>query len=282
METPSSMRRVTRSQTSASRSRGGKKKLENPTALVDITNSSPIVGLAAGSLKTPSSAGKSKAWAAARKTPGSGEAILRGQVKTLLQKVEEEEVEVVKPSSEQWGAPFLALLGHLRSPASLLAPTPANTPQIICQGSVSLSCCLQAAANLREEEETLDVADSLINRALLFDSPEEDDRSSAWSMQVNESSSQRGDEEGGEEDGDAGLLDDLCEGLRTMSMGQRELPRFTGKHTRFAYNSDDEIVGEEEEVGGAGEISPSVLLLKGLPAPKGKHLRFQEGEEEED
>ncbi|CAA6663215.1 unnamed protein product [Spirodela intermedia] len=230
METPSSMRRVTRSQTS----------LENPAALVDITNSSPIVGLAAGSLKR-----------LPPKTPGSGEAILRGQVKTLLQKVEEEEVEVVKPSSEQWGAPFLALLGHLRSPASLLAPTPANTPQIICQGG----------GESQEEEETLDVADSLINRALLFDSPEEDDRSSAW-----------GDEEEGEEDGDAGLLDDLCEGLRTMSMGQRELPRFTGKHTRFAYNSDDEIVGEEEEC----------LLLKGLPAPKGKHLRFQEGEEEED
>lgn len=280
------MGRVTRSQTSASRSRGGNKKLENPAALVDITNSSPIVGLAAGSLKTPSSAGKSRAWteAAARKTPGSGEAILRGQVKTLLQKVEEEEVEVVKPSSEQWGGPFLALLGHLRSPASLLAPTPANTPQITCppgnqEGSVPLSCCLQGAANLREEEQTLDAAESLISRALLFDSPEEDDCSSAWSMQVNEGSSQRDDEEG-EEDGDAGLLDDLCEGLRTMSMGQRELPRFNGKHTRFTYNSDDEIVGEEE-VGGAGEVSPGVLLLKGLPAPEGKHLRFQEGEEED-
>ncbi|CAL9137524.1 unnamed protein product, partial [Musa acuminata var. zebrina] len=53
------------------------------------------------------------------------------------------------------------------------------------------------------------------------------------------------------------------------------LPEFTGKHTRFIYNSDDETVREEEAMGGAA-VSPSALVLKGLPRPQGKHLRFQE------
>ncbi|PPD84129.1 hypothetical protein GOBAR_DD18917 [Gossypium barbadense] len=61
------------------------------SALVDITNDySPIVGLA---METPSSAiGKQRSSRAKSMmmTPGSGEALLRDQVKTLLQKVEEE------------------------------------------------------------------------------------------------------------------------------------------------------------------------------------------------
>lgn len=83
--------------------------------LVDITNDSPIVGLAAASLKTPPSAagGESKLWRGG-KTPCSGETILRGQVKNLLQKVEEEEE----------GESFLAFLSHL-------APITTNTPQIV-------------------------------------------------------------------------------------------------------------------------------------------------------
>lgn len=44
--------------------------------------------------KTPLSS-MSKSFSQAKKTPGSGEALLRGQVKTLLQKVEEEEAELV-------------------------------------------------------------------------------------------------------------------------------------------------------------------------------------------
>ncbi|KAE9446102.1 hypothetical protein C3L33_22032, partial [Rhododendron williamsianum] len=81
-----------------------------------------------GKLKTPSSAsalsknGGNKHQA---KTPGSGEALLRGQVKTLLQRVEEEAEFSKKLSLE--GRPLL----HLQSPARLLAPTPANTPQVL-------------------------------------------------------------------------------------------------------------------------------------------------------
>ncbi|CAL9079711.1 unnamed protein product [Musa textilis] len=56
--------------------------------------------------------------------------------------------------------------------------------------------------------------------------------------------------------------------MKKMSMLNDEprLPEFTGKHTRFIYNSDDEMVREEEAMGGAA-VSSSVLVLKGLPAP---------------
>ena len=54
---------------------------------------------------------------------------------------------------------------------------------------------------------------------------------------------------------------------------------------RFVYNSDDELQEEEEEeiIDGENEDSSSgVLRLKGLPIPKGKHLRFPEEEEEKE
>ncbi|CAA7399649.1 unnamed protein product [Spirodela intermedia] len=327
METPSSTRRVTRSQASSlaseiSGQEGGttlnpqssssSSSRSRTAVLVDITNDSPIVGLAAASLKTPPSAaaGESKLWIGGR-TPCSGEAILRGQVKNLLQKVEEEE-----------GEPFLTFLGHL-------APTTTNTPQIVClsgdepepvpasppageDGGYEFP---EAAPNWRKEEEALDLTECFINRALLFDSPEEsyssfslsartsqetvcpeevpteeeDGCSSAWSLQAYDGSSledddgsewteeDEEDDDEEEEDEDDVRLVDLCEGVRTMSMGQSELPEFAGKHTRFTYDSDGEIVAEVEVTTAAPS---SVLRLRGMPAPEGKHLRFQEEEED--
>ncbi|KAK0604584.1 hypothetical protein LWI29_017184 [Acer saccharum] len=155
METPSSStRRVTRSQTlgslnnnsnnipisrkieesdkglSKSRKRtttATTKQQDRSVALIDITNDSPIVGLAMGSLETPSSGvAKQRSF---RGTPGSGENLLRGQVKTLLQRVEEE-AELSKLSLER--RPFLHhLQGPVNTPLQLLAPTPANTPLIL-------------------------------------------------------------------------------------------------------------------------------------------------------
>lgn len=94
---------------------------QDRSALFDITNDSPIVGLAMGSLKTPSS-GLWKTGLSNKGrftgTPGSGEALLRGQVKTLLQKVEEEAVIALEKR------PFF----------DLDAPTPANTPQLFNLG----------------------------------------------------------------------------------------------------------------------------------------------------
>lgn len=107
---------------------------------------------------------------------------------------------------------------------------------------------------------------------------DDDDAASIWSIQVNASSTRDDEEE--EEDFDESSaeeddeyyydeggenVDDLCEEMSKIFV---EEPKFMGKHIRFVYNSEDEI--EEEEVLG-------VVRLKGLPTPKGKHLRFLEG-----
>lgn len=99
---------------------------QDRSALIDITNDSPIVGLASGSLETPASSKQSNRW---KRTPGSGEALLRGQVKTLLQRVEEEAV-ISKFSLQFCGLLHNDFKSSLNSPAGILAPTPANTPQV--------------------------------------------------------------------------------------------------------------------------------------------------------
>lgn len=101
-------------------------------ALIDITNDSPIVGLTSGSLKTPlTSARKGMNTRKVTMTPGSGEALLRGQVKNLLQMVEEE-TEIQKLQQLPC-RPFVGVYRLLNdcssSPITLLAP--ANTPQIV-------------------------------------------------------------------------------------------------------------------------------------------------------
>jgi hypothetical protein len=140
-------------------------------ALHDITNDSPIVGLAAGGLGTPqASAAGAKSRARPRCTPGSGEALLRGQVKTLLQKVDEEgAAAAVRPFR------IHAILGVTRSPAQLLAPTPANTPQL-WTGSAAASLLLPdgraVMPSVLEEEELiprLQVLISVLSPWTLFD-----------------------------------------------------------------------------------------------------------------
>ena len=112
----------------------------------------------------------------------------------------------------------------------------------------------------------------------------DDDSASNWSIQVNASIHDQDEErqlieeeEYWQDDfdcDDEGLVDELCEGICKISVSENDTRaaavKLRGKHTRFVYNSDDEIVEEEE-----------VLHLKGLPTPKGKHLRFPVEEEEE-
>ncbi|KAK6924490.1 hypothetical protein RJ641_010690 [Dillenia turbinata] len=356
METPSSTRRVTRSQTLAGLNNNNnnipisskgicneciKIKAANrqtTKALVDITNDSPIVGLATGSLETPSSMAK------LRQTPGSGEALLRGQVKALLQKIEEE-AELSKLSLEN--RQFLPKIqAFTDSPIGILAPTPANTPHILnlsadshsnknfpVQIDANPSPIQEQLVKISEEVVVSDVPgvkknDCWITRSLLLDfseksdssdssdcssvvtelvdkssSPADDDDASIWSIQVNASTKddedveefEEEDEKEEEEDyekdyGDedhegGGLVDELCEGMNKMNVNAKPMiPKFTGIHKRFVYNEDDELVAEEIVVGEeeqSKETEDSVLHLKGLPRPKGNHLRFQEDEEEE-
>ncbi|TVU31531.1 hypothetical protein EJB05_23218 [Eragrostis curvula] len=370
METPLSNRRITRSLAASSAQKSAADSATHfsrtqtkiasgagdRAALHDITNDSPIVGLAAGGLraaadKTPASTA-AKARPRPRRTPGSGEALLRGQVKALLHKVHEEQGSAAAAGFARPPARIQAILGVARSPAQLLAPTPANTPQIgaregllLPDGSTLMPCVL-------EEEETLipklqiiaacqppslaeeNLSDAQLHRALVFDdspgksdssngsavssslkfhdsssgshtdkssSSTEDDRSSVWSIQVHASplkAEELGealelgeyteDEENWEEDSDDDeCFDDLCEEMSKMTVFDEEekkaaLPQFEGKHTRFIYNSDDEIEREEVVPSAEARAELGALLLRGLPVPKGRHLRFHEDDEEED
>ncbi|XP_062010795.1 uncharacterized protein LOC133727194 [Rosa rugosa] len=357
METPSSTRRVTRSQTlvpqsnntipisrksnedsemgvSKSRTRNGKQQQQQQdrSALIDITNDSPIVGVA---MQTPSSAIMKLRSIRAKTTPGSGEALLRGQVKTLLQQVEEE-AELSKLSFEN--RPFRHLQGLIgNSPTGLLAPTPANTPQVndlSVDGSgsnverpsplVQEQLISQVVCDIFEgkNQASLESQKSILSRSLLLDFSEkseisfseeedcssvitseskersstDDDSASVWSIQVNASTCDEEEDEGEdyylkgvdeideeeENEEDAGYdVDELCEGISKIFVGEkRMIPKFEGKHTKFVYNSDDEIAEEVVEDStprtpdSADVLSPSALCLKGLPTPRGKHLRF--------
>ncbi|KAF6161977.1 hypothetical protein GIB67_020033 [Kingdonia uniflora] len=330
METPSSAKRMTRSQVKSTminnipisrKNEGSDSKQRTAkvdrSALIDITNDSPIVGLAMGSLETPSSHLKKREQL--KQTPGSGEALLRGQVKTLLQKVEEAD-EVSK----------ISFVGHRRFPhlqVMVNSPyggtTPANTPQVpnlSSNGDDSFDLEAIMEVDGVNQEETLEFGMSQLSRSLLLDFSEksevsdssscssvvtyqregrffrekscEDDDASVWSMQVNASTQdeeegeeivddeedyENGDYKEEEEDGqNDGLFDELCEGLSKISVEEKNIPEFEGKHTRFVYNSDGDIEGEEEV---RSTVSPSVLHLKGIPLPEGKHLRFAEGDE---
>ncbi|KAF7129140.1 hypothetical protein RHSIM_Rhsim10G0212200 [Rhododendron simsii] len=376
METPSSTRRFTRSQILAtsnsntinngipmSRKNGESEKgnsksrprtgnQQDRSALIDISNDSPIVGLAIGRLvETPlsetSKMRNSKQAKDPIKTPGSGEALLRGQVKSLLQKVEEE-AELSKLSSEH--KPFSHLKGcFVNSPTGLLAPTPANTHLVLnlsdnagfknsCLALVTPSpvqeqlMTSQMVTELLEgtEQEGPVCENSSITRSLLLDFTEklegpdpsgcssvltniggesegkekssrmeEEDADSIWSVQVNASSKDDEDSneeieedddyaEEEEEGDDGGFVDELCEWMSNISVCEGKLiPKFSGKHTRFVYNRDDEIEGEEVSGGGAESeasfaVSTGIVRLKGLPTPEGKHFRFPEEEEQED
>ncbi|CAN4083429.1 unnamed protein product [Withania somnifera] len=346
METPSSTRRVTRSQAMAAANSANKiPKSEKKTvaksrqrtgkqsALIDITNDSPIVGLAMGNLETPSSEmSKKRTYGEGKQlttTPGSGEALLRGQVKTLLQKVEEEAV--LSRISLENNRPFLHLKGIVNSPMGLLAPTPANTPLMdfsvndlptVTASPVEDKLVISRMMNQMFEggkQGNLESEKSYLTRSLLMDFYEktegsesssvcssvltyqegeieskekpssDDDNASMWSIQVNASTEDEEEEEDEEEkydddyydevkEDDGGVVDELCEAISKIDVngGHKVLmAKFEGKHTRFMYNSDDELEGTEECSVDAAS-SPGVLHLKGLPTPKGKHLRFPE------
>nr|ADE75959.1 unknown [Picea sitchensis] len=98
------------------------------------------------------------------------------------------------------------------------------------------------------------------------------------------------EEKEAKEDDDCGEEEysELCEGLSGLRVEEKGvndnkpqglMPPFMGKHTRFVYNSDDELEAcEETDAAKSQSVSPSVTRLTGFPTPAGKHLRFSEGE----
>jgi len=109
-----------------------------------------------------------------------------------------------------------------------------------------------------------------------------------------EEAEEEAEEEEKEEEDDCGEEEypELCEGLSGLRVEEKGvndnksqglMPPFMGKHTRFVYNSDDELEAREEtEAGKSQLVSPSVTRLNGFPTPAGKHLRFSEGEAQEE
>ncbi|KAI3669481.1 hypothetical protein L6452_40717 [Arctium lappa] len=334
METPLSSRRITRSQAMAlaadntntipmssrgeneeskkfaSKSRQKHQEREK-SALIDITNGSPIVGLAMGSLKTPSSMCSKKRMmiqntqSKQTTTPGSGESILRGQVKTLLQKVEEEGV--ISKISFQHNP--LIHKRFINSPIAVLAPTPANTPQVYdfstnnnasepflvspVAENISFSQMLNEIIIEPNQEEKSETDEKIVITRSLFmdfsekfegsDSPVQGSDASVWSVQVNASTSEEYNEEDDYEDGADVVVDELCEGISKINVNNDAATKFIGKHIRFVYNSDGELEGELEETeSSSSKIASGILCLKGLPTPKGKHLRFPEEDESEE
>ncbi|KAH7566279.1 hypothetical protein JRO89_XS08G0130000 [Xanthoceras sorbifolium] len=336
METPSSStRRITRSQTlavlnnnnnipisrkiedsekglsqSRKRTAAAATKQQDRSALIDITNDSPIVGLASGSMETPSSGvAKQRTFRGKQGTPGSGETLLRCQVKTLLQKVEEE-AELSKLSLES--RPFLH---HHHNPLRLLAPTPTNTPQILnLSGDGGAITDINGLASMNpspvttheqmisqvvsdifdgKKQESIEFEKNL-TRSLLLDFSEKLEFSSSSSSECSSGVTDNGGLESSKEkssssttipdDDDSSIWSiQLCEGVSRINVNttttKKVMAKFAGKHTRFMYNDEEEIV---EEYDAAGGLSPSVLRLQGLPTPKGKHLRFCTEEEESD
>ncbi|CAI8588597.1 unnamed protein product [Vicia faba] len=227
-----------------------------------MTKDSPIVGLAnGGNLDTPSE--KQKA-SRIKNTPGSGEALLRVVVEIhhriwwisnthqqqSISQVEDEKYEIAK-----------SLDFSEKSQVSEECNSEASYQEVTTQGSCVGSCSVG-------------------------------DNASIWSMQVNKSNNDDDDveEEIAEEDDDGGDyecdlgLDKLCKRLNKVNVNEKAVLNFAGKHIGFVYDSDNEIVKEEEDesVGGGDDVDSNVLHLKGLPMPKEKHRRFsEEGEEEE-
>lgn len=134
METPSSERQLSRASAfgsvnsaikpgkgSATRISGSRRR-----PLLDLTNDSPISGLALDrddEPETPTPNTTRRYLPDCVKTPGTGESLLRHQVRSLLQRVE---ADTRKPVSNLQS--LCHLNGYTPSPSRLLAPTPVNTP----------------------------------------------------------------------------------------------------------------------------------------------------------
>ncbi|CAJ2646576.1 uncharacterized protein LOC123907730 [Trifolium pratense] len=299
METPSSTTRFTNtiplsrkfedSEKNLSKSKG---QQQDRCALMDMTNDSPIVGLAnGGNLETPSAKQRGSR---VKNTPGSGEALLRGQVKTLMQMVEEEALEILAPTPQ---------IQDLSGTATSVVQQHPSISQVVNMdqdsgeyGKCEITKSLDFSEKFQVSEEcNSEVSYEEVTQGSVVGSCSiVDDGASIWSMQVNSCNYDEDDvdEEIAEEDEEDYYdveeeeyegLDELCEGLNNIGMNEKVVPKFAGKHIRFVYNSDDEIVKEEEaESVNAAADSPNVLRLNGLPTPKGKHLRFSEEDEEEE
>lgn len=224
METPSSERQLSRASVfgsvnsaakpgkgSATRVSGSRRR-----ALLDLTNDSPIAGLALDrddEPETPIPNTTHRHLPDSVQTPGTGESLLRHQARSLLQRVE---ADTIKPPSNLRS--LCHLNGYIPSPSRLLAPTPLNTPDSaglsnpFATGNYSLlsnesdqtidsrkESSVNSSKEITPHPEVIDAVESNaaspekpIPRALLFDSIEETDAEASISSPSSVISSEDG------------------------------------------------------------------------------------------
>lgn len=176
-----------------------------------------------------------------------------------------------------------------------------------CSNSVmTYQGALYGETESSQDDESSSVWSIQVNASSTIDDEDEDPAEDYFDDENDYYYEEEEEEEHNSGDND-GLLDELCEGISKISV--KEGPKYEGKHIRFIYNSEDEIEGVEEgmfvdecetpavenEDGDDGTCSSigvvrfvlgdecedddspassGVVRLKGLPAPRGKHLRF--------
>lgn len=91
----------------------------------------------------------------------------------------------------------------------------------------------------------------------------------------------------GEEEGECDNLCDMFMEMRFEETESKGLPRGEGKHIRFLYGEEEEeddivvamvVKGEKEVAHGC----TTAIRLNGLPAPVGRHWRFEQEDDEEE
>ncbi|KAM3283924.1 hypothetical protein P3S67_022722 [Capsicum chacoense] len=176
-------------------------------------------------------------------SPRSSPNGLRGQVEKMLQMVEEE-AEISKISFGKMPN-FFHVDGFINSPMSVVAPTPANTPVMDLSENELLPSV--TASPVDDKFIISQILNKITNitRSLLLDFCDKSESLAVLTYQEEE-------------------IDELCEAISSINVnggGQRNVKKFAGKHTKFVYNSDDEIKGVEERDEFAA--SAGVLRLKG-------------------
>ncbi|KAJ3678725.1 hypothetical protein LUZ60_002528 [Juncus effusus] len=260
METPTSMRMVTRSQSAALLKKNKMQEEAKRLPLLDISNDSPIIGLKTE--KTPINNSSKKESNTDKRDPQPGQKLLRNQAKTLLQTFEEEKDEiidtkniisheVVSTPSEEENQSNLALVFDSSAEESEISCESINSSFLMCETQSQNSSVWSMQVNASSEKDEIEVEFEEDYEEEYF----EEDYEEEYDY-----------ENEGEEEGD--FCDELCKGMNKMCIIDEtdkfknlNLPEFRGTRTKFVYNSED---GIEDEV----------TILRGLPAPEGTHLRF--------
>ncbi|EFJ06326.1 hypothetical protein SELMODRAFT_448832 [Selaginella moellendorffii] len=266
--------------------------------LADVTNDSPIAGMCKGSPAAAMAIAKNKSAAVVlEEEEEAGESLLRSQVQSLL-----ETVDPCKVTSFVYSSPCSDHGG----------PTPANTPAGGATAAAGGMITIAIHDPAEEEDDQSSNWSVDVNVSSPQKSVEEEEEEpviqkngkanpscpNPWAMRdhtsklvdpefedegaIDQNPGAEKEEEFDEEEEEDEVVDDeLCRGVSGICVSKKPLfVQFAGKHIRYKYNSDDELLEEEvidpPSPPPVAEPSPSITKLNGVPIAAGKHLRFQD------